>query len=61
MIRHQAVTQHSKTLKLGVVPQQLQISGAIAVAAEDDLPGVATLGNMVGNIGHDNTREAGHG
>src|SRR4029077_10693800 len=38
-----------------------QISHAVAVAGQDYLPGVAALGNMMGNVGHDNASEAGHG
>jgi len=33
----------------------------ITVAGQDDLPGVTALSNMMGNISHDDTGEAGHG
>ncbi len=61
VIRHQAITQQSKTVKLGVVPQQLQVSNPIPVVGEYYLPGVPTLGNMMGDVNHDNAGEAGHG
>jgi hypothetical protein len=61
VIRHQAITQRSKTVKLGVVPQQLQISKAVPVAGEYYLPGISTLGNMVGDVRHNDAGEAGHG
>jgi len=61
VIRHQAVTQQSKTVQLGVLPQQLEVGNAIAVAGQYYLPRVPTLRNMMGNINHDNAGEAGHG
>jgi hypothetical protein len=50
MIRHQAVSQQGKAIKLGVLAQQLKIGDAIVVAGEDDLSGIAALRNMMGNI-----------
>src|SRR5712671_2693886 len=50
VIRHQAVTQQSKTVQVGVLPQQLEVGNAIAVAGQNYLPGVPTLRNMMGNI-----------
>lgn len=47
-------------MKLGVVPQQLQISHTIGVAGQNYLPSVPTLSNMMGDINHDNAGEAGH-
>jgi hypothetical protein len=61
VIRHQAITQQSKTMKVGVVPQQLQISKAVPVAGEYYLPGIPTLGNMVGDVRQNDAGEAGHG
>jgi hypothetical protein len=42
VIRHQAIAQQNKTVKVGVVPQQLQISKAVPVAGEYYLPGIPT-------------------
>ncbi len=61
VIRHEAVTQQSKTVKVRVVPEQLQVCGVIAVAGQYDLPCVATLSNMMGYISHYHTGEACHG
>ena len=60
VIRHQAVTQQRETVQLRVLPQQLQIGEAIGIAGENDLSGIATLRNMMGNIHRDHARKSSH-
>ena len=60
MIRHQAVSEEREAIKRGILPQQSQVSQAIGVAGENDLSGIASLRNMMGNIHHDNARESSH-
>ncbi len=38
-----------------------QMSRTVGVVGQNDLPGVPTLGNMMGDVNHDNAGEAGHG
>jgi hypothetical protein len=44
VIRHQAVVRYGHTMKLAVLIQQPQVGGAVTVAVEDGLPGIASLG-----------------
>lgn len=60
MIRHQAVTQQRKTVQFAILPQQLDISAAIRVIAQNHLPGIAALRNMMGNVSNDDTRQSSH-
>ena len=60
VIRHQAVTEHRKAVKFRVLPHQLEISNAVGVRRQNDLPGVSPLGNMMRNINHHDASEAGH-
>ena len=60
VIRHEAVTQQRKTVKLGVFPDQIEVGNAVAVVGQNYLPGVTPLRNMMGNINHNDASEAGH-
>ena len=61
VIRHETVAQQRKTVKLGILPQQLEVGDAVGVVGQNDLPGVSALGNMMSNVNHDDASEAGHG
>ena len=60
MIRHEAVPQQRKTVKLRVLLQQVEIGDAIRIAREDDLSRIAALRNVVRNIGDHDTRQSSH-
>jgi hypothetical protein len=60
MIGHETVTQQRETMELGVLVEQFEISGAVGVAGQNDLPGVAPLRNMMRDVDDNNTRQAGH-
>jgi hypothetical protein len=60
VIRHEAVTEHRKMMKRSVLPHQFEVSDSASVIVENYLPGVSPLGNMMGNVNHNDAREAGH-
>jgi hypothetical protein len=60
VIRYQAVARYGHTMELAVLIQQPQVGGAASVALENGLPGVASLGNVVRNVGSDDTSQTGH-
>jgi len=58
MTRHQAITEQRELVELAALAEELQISETIRVAVEDHLPSIATLRNMVRDIGHHNASQA---
>ena len=60
MIRHQAITEQREAMKLRAGAQQSQVSQPIGIAGENDLPGISSLRNMMGNIHRDNAWESSH-
>lgn len=48
-------------MQLGILPQQIKVNLALAVAGENVLPGIATLGYVVGNIDNLDPRQTSHG
>ena len=60
MIGHQAITKHGETMEFRVAPEQVEIDEAVDVAAEDDLPGVATLRHVMRNVNDNDARQSGH-
>lgn len=60
VIGHEAIAEQREVVKFAVLPQQLQINQPVGVTAEDCLPGIATLRNMMRNVGDDDTRETSH-
>jgi hypothetical protein len=60
VIGHQAVTEQRQAIKLRILPQQSHVGQPIGVAVENDLSGIASLRNMMGNIHHDNAWKASH-
>ena len=50
VIGHQTVAQERDLVELEILPQQLEISGAVGVVGEDELSGIAALGNMMREI-----------
>jgi hypothetical protein len=60
MIRHETVAQQREAVKLRVLPQQLKVGDTVGVVGQNYLPGVPPLRNMMGNVNHDDAREAGH-
>ena len=55
MVRHQAVTQQQELVHLNVLPQEIQIHQAFGIRSENELPGIATLGDMMRNVNHGDT------
>jgi hypothetical protein len=60
VVRHEAPTQQRKTVELGIFSQQVEVSDAVGIIGQNDLSGVATLRNMMGNVHDDDARQAGH-
>lgn len=60
VVRHEAVSQQRKTVNFGILPQQVEISEAVGVAAQNHLPGVSTLRNMMGNVDDYDARQTSH-
>ncbi|MHB8217892.1 MAG: hypothetical protein ACYDDS_17610 [Candidatus Sulfotelmatobacter sp.] len=42
------------------MPQQLKIGAAIRIIAQNRLPAIATLRNMMCNVSNDDTRQSSH-
>ena len=57
---HPPITQHREAVEFAVPPQQFQVDDPVAVAAEDHLPRVPTLRNMMRDVACDYTRQSGH-
>ena len=47
-------------MELGIFSQQVGVSAAVRIIGENDLSGVATLRNMMGNVDDHDARQAGH-
>ena len=60
VVRHETATQQRKTVELGIFSQQVEISDAVGIIGQNDLSGVATLRNMMGNVDDHDARQAGH-
>jgi len=60
VIGHQAVAQKRQLLELDILLQQLQVDGALCVGVQNDLSGVATRCEVVGNIYGYDTCQARH-
>ena len=60
MVGHEAIRPHRDAGLGGALGEQVAIQCVVAVLEEDFLPPVATLGDMVGMVGHDDAGETGH-
>jgi len=47
-------------VELHVLPEQIQIHQALAIASQDELPGIAALRHVVGNVNRSNTDHPRH-
>jgi hypothetical protein len=47
-------------VKLRVLSQQFEVGDAVPVIGQNYLLGVSPLGNMMGNVDHDDASKAGH-
>ena len=55
VVGHQAVAQQQKIVELNVGPQEVQIHDTFGIGSENELPRIATLGDMVRDVNHRNT------
>ena len=60
VIRHETVAQHEESVKLRILPQQLQVSDAVCIARQNDLSRIPSLRNMMGNVDDHDTRQSSH-
>ena len=60
VIGHETVAEEREIIEFRILTQQLEISGAVGVVGEDELSGIAALGNMMGKIGNGNPRQTCH-
>jgi hypothetical protein len=56
VIRHQTVAQQRKPVKIRILSQEREISGAFLVTVENHLSRIAPLRNMVRDVRHDHAR-----
>jgi len=60
VIAHQTVAQQGEAMEFRILPQQLEVGNAVGIVGQDDLPRVAALGHMVGNVNDDHARQSSH-
>jgi len=60
VIRHEAVAQQGKSVKLRIFPQQLKVSDAIRVAGQNHLSRIPPLSNMMRNVDDHHPRQSSH-
>jgi hypothetical protein len=60
MVGHEAPTEDSEVVLLGVLMEQVEVAGAVLVGEEDMLAVVAPLGDVMRHSGDDQSRAAWH-
>jgi hypothetical protein len=60
VIRHEAVAQQRKSVKLRILSQQLKVGDAVRIAGENYLSRISPLRNMMRNVDDHDTRQSSH-
>ena len=60
VVRHEAIAQQRKTVEFGILPEQVNVNDAVGGVGQNYLAGVATLGNMMGNVDDHYARQPRH-
>ena len=60
MIRHETIAQQREMMEVRITPQQIEIHCPVGVVGENELPGIPTLGNVMGYVDNDDTSQASH-
>ena len=56
VVRHEAIADQRQGMELHGLAQEIQIDHSFGIRGENELPSVATLRDMMGNIHRNNTR-----
>jgi hypothetical protein len=55
VVGHQTVAQQQKLVQLNVPPQEVQIHHSFGVGGQNELPRIATLGDVVRDVNYGDT------
>jgi hypothetical protein len=61
VIAHQAVSQYAEAVLIGMALEEREIEDPIAIGKEYPLPPVASLNDMMGTSGNNDTSDPAHG
>src|SRR5260221_14224965 len=55
VVRHQTIADHRQAMELDGLAHEIEINYALGIGGKDELPRIATLSNVVGNINRNKT------
>ena len=60
VVGHDAVAGQGEVVQAAIMREQLEVHGAVLFVVEDVPPGIAALGNVMRDVGSDDTGESRH-
>jgi len=60
MIRHETIAQQREVMEVRITSKQIEIHCPVGIAGENELPGISTLGNVMGYVDNDDASQASH-